>query len=270
MMLEDSFMYVLSKALRVREMAPAEAADAASLDGAVVLGLLAGRWDEAAARALAPVLGLDEQALAGHPDYLPPACETAGVHRLDLPFGDSEQVNAWLIESGDGLLLIDAGCDAASLKRAIERVAAPGDIRDVLITHDHRDHVGGLGLFRDGGVRVLGPASASAGWRAIAPGDVLAYGSLRVTVWDLAGHADPSIGLSISGLDVPVFAVGDAVFAGSVGGCGGPAAFENARRTWCAAMVGHAPDTLLLPGHGPATTIASERVHNPFVAAWAE
>ena len=264
-MLEDNFMYVIRKTLRALELAPAEAASRAGLDGAAVLDLLAGRWDEPSARTLAPILGLDADALAAHPGYEPPPCDHPAIRRLDLPFGDDEQVNAWLIDTGDGKLLIDAGCDAASLKAAIEETSGLEEIRHVIITHDHRDHVGGLGLSRDRGVPVHGPGSGKA-WHELRPGGLLGCGDLQLTAHDLAGHADPAIGLSIRGLDVPVLAVGDALFAGSMGGCAGWDAYQLAHQTLRAALDGRPGATILLPGHGPATRLDSEWKSNPFLA----
>ena len=265
-MLEDNFMYVIRKALRGLELAPAEAAARADLEGEAVLGLLAGRWDEGAARKLAPVLGLDADALAAHPGYEPPRCEHAGIRRLDLPFGSDEQVNAWLIDSGDGKLLVDTGCDVASLESTIGGSCDLSEVRFVIITHDHGDHVGGLGLFGDVDVSVFGPGVGQ-DWKEFSPGEVMACGDLRIKAHDLAGHASPAIGLSIAGLGVPVLAVGDALFAGSMGGCGGRTAYDLAHETLRAALAAHDESTILLPGHGPETRIDSERKWNPFVAA---
>lgn len=265
-MLEDNFMYVIRKALRGLELAPNEAAERAGLDGAAVQGLLAGRWDEPAARLLAPAIGLDVAALAAHPDYEPPNCDHPAIQRLDLPFGEDEQVNAWLLGTGQGKLLIDAGCDDASLMATLERASAVGEIRDVIITHNHRDHVGGLGILRGRDVSVYGPVGAGGEWNELRPGNSLRCGDLEITVHDLAGHADPAIGLWIGGLGQPVLVVGDALFAGSIGGCAGKAAYQMAHRTLRAALDGLPGTTILLPGHGPATLMDAEWKSNPFLA----
>ncbi len=56
-------------------------------------------------------------------------------------------LNAWLFDSGDGWVLIDTGMQTAAAWRALERgVAGAGvawrDIRHVILTHMHPDHVG--------------------------------------------------------------------------------------------------------------------------------
>jgi len=260
LMLEDDFMYVIRKALRGLDLAPTDAADRAGIDGRAVLGLISGKWDESAARAIAPVLGLDADALTTHPEYEPPACAHPAIARLDLPFGE-ERVNAWLIDCGDGMLLIDSGYDADSLARQI----GDADIRHVIITHDHRDHVGGLGLFEGKRVSIHGPGAGYA-WNELRPGEVFECGALQIRVCDLSGHALPALGFGISGFDVPVLATGDALFAGSIGGCAGRVRFALARKTLFEALSGMGGQTLLLTGHGPPSRLADEWLRNPFLA----
>ena len=56
-------------------------------------------------------------------------------------------VNAFLIDAGDGLVLIDAGLKG-SPPRISEAIYAldrlPQDVVAIVVTHAHRDHVGGL------------------------------------------------------------------------------------------------------------------------------
>jgi phosphoribosyl 1,2-cyclic phosphodiesterase len=69
--------------------------------------------------------------------------------------------NALLIESSDTLLLIDCGVAFRTLEermRAVDR--SPDDIEAVLITHEHGDHVSGLGSLRR---RVARPVWATHG-----------------------------------------------------------------------------------------------------------
>jgi glyoxylase-like metal-dependent hydrolase (beta-lactamase superfamily II) len=264
-MLEDDFTYVIRKALAGLELAPAQAAGRAGIDGAAVLNLLAGRWHEPSARALAPVLELDADALASHPIYEPPTVAHPAITRLDLPFGD-EQVNAWLIDGGGEKLLVDSGCDETSLKRAIESICAIEEIRHVIITHNHRDHVGGLGLFEPQHTTIHGPGDGHP-WCGLKPGDHIDCGGLRLDVHDLSGHAIPAIGLAISGLDLPVLATGDALFAGSIGGCPGRERHRLAKHNLFATLQPMDPQTLLLTGHGPATRLEAEWRRNPYLAA---
>lgn len=264
-MLEDDFTYVIRKSLRGLELSPMEAAMGAGLTNSDVMELLKGNWDESSARALAPVLELDSEALASHPQYEPTPWKHPAIHRLNLPFGD-EQVNAWLVDCGDGKLLIDTGCDPGSLRQAVEEICNVGDIRHLIITHNHRDHVGGLSLFDGTDIRLLGPGGDHT-WHELRPNEELDCGDLHILARDLSGHAVPAVGLAISGLDEPVFAVGDALFAGSMGGCQGRESFELAKMTLHKALDAMDERTLLLTGHGPPSRLADEWQRNPFLAA---
>ena len=70
-----------------------------------------------------------------------------GVHRipLPLPMDGLKAVNVYVLETGDGLTLIDGGW-AIDVSRALlekslaEMGAGVGDIRRFLVTHVHRDH----------------------------------------------------------------------------------------------------------------------------------
>jgi glyoxylase-like metal-dependent hydrolase (beta-lactamase superfamily II) len=71
-----------------------------------------------------------------------------GVHRLVIPLPFAmNSLNAWLVDSGDGWILIDTGMHTAAGWRALDRAyAASGaswrDLRTLVITHMHPDHVG--------------------------------------------------------------------------------------------------------------------------------
>ena len=74
--------------------------------------------------------------------------KTADVHRIRVPLPFAmEPLNAWLADSGDGWVLIDTGMQIPSSWNALERgVRDAGvawrDVRHIVITHMHPDHVG--------------------------------------------------------------------------------------------------------------------------------
>jgi glyoxylase-like metal-dependent hydrolase (beta-lactamase superfamily II) len=61
-----------------------------------------------------------------------------------------------------------------------------------------------------------------------------------------------------------VAAVGDALFAGSIGG--GQISWADALRTTRDEILSLPNETVLAPGHGPLTTVAEEKAHNPCFA----
>jgi hydroxyacylglutathione hydrolase len=256
-MLEDDFTYVLRKALAGHQLPPAGAAALAGIAEHAVLSFLRGSFSAETARRLAPVLGLNAAAFAAHADYHPKPLAQTSIHSLDLPFDDG-RVNAWLIDAGASKILFDSGCEPRDF------IPALGDLPErAFITHGHRDHVGGLHHLLQHHIPVH-----AAGIREtipMKPGDSVCCGPLIVRACDLSGHASPALGYLIEGLPAPVLVTGDALFAGSIGGCATPAIYQQALRTLRAALAPLPDTTILLPGHGPATTLGEERTGNPFL-----
>lgn len=109
-----------------------------------------------------------------------------------------------------------------------------------------------------------GPASTS-----------LSLAGLQIAVHHAPGHTEGSVLFCLAGvpegldaqlpLDRTVLS-GDVLFAGSIGRCdlpgGDPAAMTRSLRD---VVLPLADSTLVLPGHGPATTMATERADNPYL-----
>jgi glyoxylase-like metal-dependent hydrolase (beta-lactamase superfamily II) len=257
-MLEDDFSDVLRKALAGHGLDPAVAARRAGIGIEEIESLLAGRFSAEPARKLAPVLEMSADACANHAGYEPKPLKHPFIRRLDLPFGHG-QVNAWWIESGNQRLLFDAGWQIRDLEAQLAGLH-PGH---AFITHTHRDHVGGLEWLLETGVPVH--AAGIPGTAGMGPGDSVACGPLVVTACDLSGHATPALGYRIEGLPLPVLVTGDALFAGSIGGCATPGLYHLALRHLKTVLAPLPDATVLLPGHGPASTLGEERCGNPFL-----
>jgi hydroxyacylglutathione hydrolase len=267
-MLEDDITYVIRKALKGLGISPSEAAARAGLPEREVLSLYRGNFSAVTARQLAPALGLDPDALAAHDNYLPAAIGLAEIQQLALPFG-IDSVNAWLIQAPGVTILFDTGVDPHSC------IAQLGSVLPdhVFLTHPHTDHIGGLAAFRKRQIPLH--AWEIANTLELRPRQSLALGPLTLTSCDLtghgtlscdpSGHAPPALGYHISGLSQPVLVVGDALFAGSVGGCISAADYRLLLGNLAKTLVPLLDSTILLPGHGPATTLGEERISNPFL-----
>lgn len=262
MELEDDFTDVVRKAMTGHGLGVADVAQRSGLAEAEVEALLGGGFAEGTLRRVAEVLGLDAAALAGLPGYRPAPLHVEGVRRLCLPFGLGG-VNAWWVATGETALLFDTGCDAADVASALEsgQLAQPGR---VFITHGHRDHIGGIAGMVARGIPVHGAAIEGA--VSMQPGDSFRCGPLQVTACDLSGHCSPALGYHVVGLQQPLLVAGDAVFAGSIGGCRSVEAYRHALVRLHDVLASLTDGTVILPGHGPATTWGEERRANPFLA----
>ena len=260
-MLEDDYTWGIRKALRGHGLTPGDAARQAGISESEFLAFSEGKFSEETARRIAAVLHLKAEALVNHPGYQPKPLALPAIHRLDLPFGE-ERVNAWLVWTDETAILFDTGFEASSCAVALDAIAAPAH-GQIFITHGHRDHVGGIPALVARGNVVHGDQIENA--RPMRPGDSIRCGPITVRACDLSGHADPALGYHIDGLARPVLVTGDALFAGSIGGCGSPAIYQKALRNLKQVLAPLPDSTVLLPGHGPATTLGEERVANPFL-----
>jgi glyoxylase-like metal-dependent hydrolase (beta-lactamase superfamily II) len=252
MSLEDEFSDVIAKAMRGLELDSSALASSCGISAERVEALLQGNMDQDAIASICPVLGLDAAALLNLPNYLPQEIHLAGIRKIELPFGQWK-VNAWEIQHDGTQLLFDAGFGELDI---LDEVSS-SSLDALLITHAHPDHIGGVKALSEKGVRGISEQEA------LLQG-TLDFGSIHIEVVDLSGHCSPAVGYLIHGLARQVFIVGDAIFAGSMGGCKTRAAYELAGLTLKKACAKADPDCIILPGHGPATTLAEELRHNPF------
>jgi glyoxylase-like metal-dependent hydrolase (beta-lactamase superfamily II) len=172
---------------------------------------------------------------------------------LRLPF-ETDTVNAWLIREEDEALLFDTGFERDSARQALQTLGV-ADLH-LFLTHDHRDHVGGI----------AGLSSTVKKRHAMLFGHAQRIGALEIRCVDLSGHCIPSYGYVITGLSRTICVVGDALFAGSIGGCADAFTYQMALSNLRQHVMSLPDDTILLPGHGPATTVGQEKRSNPFLA----
>lgn len=257
MSLEDEFSDVIAKAMKGLEIEVEDLAKKTGVSPCEISGLLHGDMEEDTVRRISPVLGLDADAVIALPSYLPAPMEISGVRRIELPFRQWT-VNAWQIRKGDTCLLFDTGFGDRDVLAEINTAETDA----VLITHDHPDHVGGAAALEAEGVIIISAKEA------MGKGELHFGNGISVRVLDLSGHMDPAVGYLIGGFGTPMFVVGDAVFAGSMGGWKSRKAYDLAFETLREAFADMPDDCVILPGHGPATTLEEENVSNPFLKEW--
>jgi hydroxyacylglutathione hydrolase len=175
-------------------------------------------------------------------------------------------VNCYLVwdEVSREAALFDTGWQAQPIQSLIAENQL--QLRHVLITHSHEDHIAGLADIRKAfpKARLHSSMKSAPVEQRNRANDFIHLGSLRITNRDTPGHAEDGTTYIIGNWpdDAPhVAIVGDAIFAGSMGR--GNQSWDLARQKVRDQIFSLPLDTLICPGHGPLTTVAEEKEHNP-------
>lgn len=178
--------------------------------------------------------------------------------------------------------VIDPGDDADRIMAEVKK--AHLRIDTIINTHGHFDHVGGnrqlkaatgaelmihpldapmlAQLDRMAGAFGLNADNSPAPDRTLGDGDIISVGELRLTVLHTPGHTPGGISLHTNGC---VF-VGDTLFQGSIGRTDFPGGdFDTLISSIRTKLFTLDEQTTVYTGHGPETTIGTERRTNPFV-----
>ena len=153
----------------------------------------------------------------------------------------------------------------------------------ILVTHGHWDHLVGVADLAEGagasvymaeGERELleNPGRFTPPTISLRPylpdvllagGESIEVGGIEFDVLSVPGHSPAHLAYYADGC---LFS-GDVLFAGSVGRTDLPGAdWETLLASIRSLVEAFAPETVVYPGHGPATTLAEELAHNPFLA----
>jgi hydroxyacylglutathione hydrolase len=181
-------------------------------------------------------------------------------------------------------LVIDPGDDIEDVLALIRKHNL--QLKQIVITHAHIDHVGGAMklraatgspiLLNQNDHALLQMLDAQAAWIGVEPpgkveidqslgqADLVKAGSLTAEVIHTPGHTEGSICLYFP--TERKLIAGDTLFAGSIGRTDLPGgSFEKIIRSLHEKVLALPDETIVVPGHGPLTTIGDERESNPFL-----
>ena len=202
--------------------------------------------------------------------------------------------NCYAVASGPGqeCVVVDPGMDAVE---PLARMLGDDGLKPVavVLTHGHLDHTWSVlpvcdgydipaylhpqdfGMLADP-VRWHGPALAPlvsgvtlpepSDVKPLDDGAVLDLAGVALTVRHAPGHTQGSVMFALDLPDSPALLAGDVLFAGSIGRVDLPGgSWEAMLRSLRDVVLPLDDQTVVLPGHGPATTIGRERASNPYL-----
>jgi hydroxyacylglutathione hydrolase len=176
---------------------------------------------------------------------------------------------------------VDPSGDAVELRLLLARLGA--QCTGILVTHGHWDHLVGVAELAEGtGARVFmseGERSLLEDPNRFTPpavtlrpytpdvllegGETVEVAGITFDVLSVPGHSPAHLAYHADG---SLFS-GDVLFAGSVGRTDLPGADWDTLVASIRSLVDTLPpDTVVYPGHGPATTLGDELARNPFLA----
>ncbi|MBV8116868.1 MAG: MBL fold metallo-hydrolase [Candidatus Eremiobacteraeota bacterium] len=270
--LEDTFGDIVRKAMRGTHVSNAHLAKTAGVEADELADWLkdAGDPNDAQARAVAKVLHLDPGKLADSAlqRWHPPAIALPDVrHHPQDPHPSNGYV--FFLDGGRRAALVDP----AGIPANLLRVLRDGDyhLQYILITHKHADHCDATtdvaNAFPQAKIVMHALDSHAIGALAskalpVKDGDTLPFGEdVTIRMLHTPGHTDGSSSFVFRST---IF-TGDTLFAASVGGAYGEASTYDDILNSVRSKIFTLPDeTVVMPGHGPPTTVALEKAHNPF------
>jgi len=209
---------------------------------------------------------------------------TPSLRVWGLPLGPLD-TNCWVLacQATGQALVVDCADEPSMILRLAE--AERLSIVGLVVTHWHADHIGGMSELRRltrapigiheadaneavrrqlAAIVFLGtvpePVSAD---RLLRDGDDLAVGQVALRVLHTPGHSEGGICLVGGG----VLVSGDTLFAGSVGRTDLPGGdWGELERSLLELLAPLDPTLVVLPGHGPSTTLGAELAANPYLA----
>ena len=170
-------------------------------------------------------------------------------------------------------LLIDTAYNAPAMLDLLRKYQLR--LVGIGLTHGHVDHAEGIEeILHQYDVPVyLGSDDIELlGWRPRrdqlvdpADGRTITVGRRTVHCFTTPGHTAGGVCYRVEDAQQPVCFVGDTLFAGSIGRSNPRELYPTHLQSVRSRLLSLAPQYRLLPGHGPATTVKEELLHNPFV-----
>jgi hydroxyacylglutathione hydrolase len=270
--LEDALEDIIGKAQRGLKLSDEDLRDKADVETEDLVDLKNGLLREAPLRRLAGILGLDADSLINiaKKSWYPEIPVAPGVRQF-RDEAHSMCPNAYLVYDANGdAVIFDTMSDATPIIETVKELGL--DVGAICLTHTHADHVQDLGRLQQEfpNARVyIGRKEPIGEATLIDEGHKVRVSDLLIEARLTCGHSPGGMTYVIQqGLGRPVAVVGDALFAGSMGGS--PTAWATALANNRTKIFTLSDETVICPGHGPMSDIGQEKRHNPFYPEFKE
>jgi len=205
--------------------------------------------------------------------------------RETLPVG-LLQCNCTILgdETSREAIVVDPGDDIPAIQAILQRHGLT--VKQIIITHAHIDHIAGAQrlkhltgapiLYNQNDLPLVKMMDVQASWlrvptpevappdSSLTDGQTIAISGLSGTVLHTPGHTQGSVCLYLP--QQSLLLAGDTLFAGSVGRTDLPGGdTQQLLRSIHDRLLTLPDGVLVIPGHGPNTTIGEEREDNPFL-----
>ncbi len=270
--LEDEFGDIIGKARRGQNLSQSQLATAVRITEAEIASMekYTLKPTETQVYKIAHTLNLDGEKLLAiateqwEPEPIKQSDDSVfDVITVSAPVG-GWPVNAYLLicrDTKDAAIIDTAAHPDLILQQIDTQKVNPTAI---LLTHSHRDHTDGLTQIQNVTdcptyIHQNEPKPRSVNpLQELVHSDVVEVGKLEVTVLDTPGHTPGGC----SYFTQTAAFVGDAIFAGSVGGPN--ISYQDEIDSVRDNLLSLPDEVRLFPGHGPSTTVGEEKLHNPF------
>ena len=181
-------------------------------------------------------------------------------------------------------MVIDPGDEIDEIMALVQKHRLT--VKQIVITHAHIDHVGGAMklrqltgapiLLNQNDYALLKMLDVQAAWvgmaapakveidQPLSEGDKVRAGAVEASILHTPGHTEGSVCLYFPGQRKLI--AGDTLFAGSIGRTDLPGgSFDKIMSSLHQRVLALPDETIVVPGHGPLTTIGDERENNPFL-----
>ena len=215
------------------------------------------------------------------------------IHIKDFTFNSFQTRCSIVWDEGGNCAFIDLGCSSSSELDALKRTVSEKGLKPVciMLTHGHFDHIlgtaalasafGGLPVYMHPADRFTlesneyfcrcfgAPMPEAFETADVVEGSVVEVGSLRFEVIETPGHTVGGV-CYLERSEKTLFC-GDTLFAGAIGRTDHPGGdYDKIMESIFTKLLHLEGDTKVIPGHGPCSDIATERMTNPFLLPFNE